>query len=71
MLSEIKFIPTSALVNVIYDDLVAVYAPQRMRLVLVCNPRGGISSKLTVDSDWKVRGGADVFKGWESQTEEW
>ena len=59
------------LINVIYDDLMSVYEPTRLRLVLTCNPRGGISSKLTVDSDWGVRGGDDVFKDWIGQTDEW
>ena len=59
------------IINVIYDDLMSVYEPTRLRLVLVCNPRGGISSKLTVDSDWKVRGGKDVFKDWVGQKDEW
>jgi 7-cyano-7-deazaguanine reductase len=59
------------LINVIYDDLMSVYAPTRLRLVLTCNPRGGISSKLTADSDWGVRGGDDVFKDWIGQTDEW
>lgn len=59
------------IINVIFDDLMAVYEPQRCRLVLVCNPRGGISSKLTVDSDWVVRGGNDQFRDWVGQKEEW
>lgn len=59
------------IINVIYDDLISVYEPQRLRLVLVCNPRGGISSKLTIDSDWLVRGGEDVFKDWVGQSEIW
>ena len=59
------------IINVIYDDLIAVYAPERLRLVLVCNPRGGISSKLTVDSDWEVRGGNDNFKDWVGQSDIW
>ena len=59
------------IINVIYDDLMSAYDPQRLRLVLVCNPRGGISSKLTVDSDWGVRGGDDNFQDWIGQKEEW
>jgi len=59
------------IINVIYDDMMTAYDPDRLRLVLVCNPRGGISSKLTVDSDWKVRGGEERFKDWEGQKEEW
>ena len=59
------------IINVIYDDLMNVYGPTRLRLVMVCNPRGGISSKLTVDSDWKARGGKDQFVDWVGQPEEW
>ena len=59
------------IINVIYDDLMSVYDPTRLRLVMVCNPRGGISSKLTVDSDWVARGGKDVFKDWVGQSDEW
>ena len=59
------------IINVIYDDMMAVYNPQRLRLVIVCNPRGGISSKLTVDSDWSVRGGKEDYKDWVGQSEDW
>lgn len=59
------------IINVIYDDLMAAYEPTRLRLVLSCNPRGGISSKLTVDSDWGIRGGKDRFRDWVGQKEEW
>ena len=59
------------IINVIYDDMMIIYEPCRLRLVLACNPRGGISSKLCVDSDWKVRGGKDVFKDWVGQKDEW
>jgi 7-cyano-7-deazaguanine reductase len=59
------------IINVIYDDMMEVYEPARLRLVIVCNPRGGISSKLTVDSDWGIRGGDDTFKDWMGQPEEW
>lgn len=59
------------LINVVYDDLIEVYKPQRLRLVLICNPRGGISSKLTVDSDWGIRGGDEKHKDWVGQQEEW
>ena len=59
------------IINVIYDDMMAVYEPERLRLVLECNPRGGISSKLTIDSDWPVRGGKDAFRGWVAQSDEW
>tara|TARA_B100000131_G_scaffold100116_1_gene97206 strand:- start:887 stop:1297 length:411 start_codon:yes stop_codon:yes gene_type:complete len=59
------------LINVIYDDMMQAYDPQRLRLVMVCNPRGGISSKLTIDSDWKSRGGSEQFGDWIGQQEEW
>ena len=50
------------LINIIYNDLMEVYEPERLRIVMICNPRGGISSKLTIDSDWKARGGKEKFK---------
>jgi len=52
------------LINIIYDHLMEVYNPDRLRIVMICNPRGGISSKLTIDSDWKVRGGEEKYKDW-------
>jgi 7-cyano-7-deazaguanine reductase len=59
------------LINIIYDDLQAVYEPERLRIVMICNPRGGISSKLTIDSDWKARGGKESFKDWQRIEDEW
>lgn len=59
------------LINIIYEDLWAVYEPQRLRVVMICNPRGGISSKLTIDSDWKVRGGKEAFNDWQKIEDEW
>jgi hypothetical protein len=38
------------LINVIFDDLMQVYAPKHLRVTMSCNPRGGIRSKLVVDS---------------------
>lgn len=52
------------LINIVYDHLMEVYEPERLRIVMICNPRGGISSKLTIDSDWKTRGGKEKFKDW-------
>ena len=40
------------------------YLPKRIRLVMKFNVRGGITSKLTIDSDWCVRGGKEEFKDW-------
>lgn len=55
------------LINIFYDHLIATYNPERLRLMMVCNPRGGISSKLTIDSDWAARGGQEKFKDWSGQ----
>ncbi|MEM6831168.1 MAG: 7-cyano-7-deazaguanine reductase, partial [Bacteroidota bacterium] len=52
------------LINIFYDHLIEVYEPDRLRIVMNCNPRGGISSKLTIDSDWEVRGGKEKYKDW-------
>ena len=59
------------LINIVYDDLMKVYEPSRLRIVMVCNPRGGISSKLTIDSDWKIRGGHESFKDWTMTEDTW
>jgi 7-cyano-7-deazaguanine reductase len=66
-----KIISYERLINVIYDDIVSTYSPDRLRIVMVFNPRGGISSKLTIDSDWKVRGGDERYKDWIGNSEEW
>ena len=52
------------LINIFYDHLMEVYGPDRLRIVMNCNPRGGISSRLTIDSDWKVRGGEEKYSDW-------
>lgn len=59
------------MINVIYDDLMKVYKPERLRIVMTLMPRGGISSRLAIDSDWKIRGGKEVFKDWVGQQEDW
>jgi len=59
------------LINIFYEQLMEVYEPERLRVVMVCNPRGGISSKLTIDSDWKVRGGEEKFSDWEKNDDIW
>ena len=66
-----KIFSYERLLNVVYDDMMDVYEPCRLRLVMVCNARGGISSKLTVDSDWEVRGGQEKYRDWVGQEEEW
>ena len=52
------------IINTIYDDLMDIYSPKRIRLVMEFNVRGGITSKLTIDSDWKIRGGKEEFNDW-------
>ena len=52
-------------VDCIYDDLMSVYAPQRLRIEAAFRPRGGISSTIVIDSDWGVRGGTD--EAWRSE----
>ena len=52
------------LINIFYDHLMEAYEPERLRIMMVCNPRGGISSKLTIDSDWAARGGQEKFNDW-------
>ncbi len=59
-----KIVSYERLINVIFDDLMSVYEPDRLRIVMVFNPRGGISSELTIDSDWKIRGGEEKYKDW-------
>src|SRR6056300_2115877 len=54
------------LINIFYDHLMETYDPERLRITMVCNPRGGISSKLAIDSDWEARGGEEKFKDWHS-----
>lgn len=52
------------LINIFYDHLMETYDPTRLRIAMICNPRGGISAKLAIDSDWSVRGGKEEFKDW-------
>lgn len=59
------------LVNIFYDQMMQVYEPERLRVVMVFNPRGGITSKLTIDSDWEARGGQEKFKDWNNKNEQW
>ena len=59
------------LINVFYDHMMDVYQPARLRVVMVFNPRGGITSRLTIDSDWSVRGGKEIFKDWTDKNEQW
>ncbi len=57
------------LANVMFEDLMEVYRPKRLRLMMRLRPRGGISSNLTIDSDWKIRGGNEQFNDWRDNTD--
>jgi 7-cyano-7-deazaguanine reductase len=39
--------------------MMSAYTPDRLRIEIDFRRRGGISSKLTVDSDWGHLGGTD------------
>ncbi|HHO52246.1 MAG TPA: 7-cyano-7-deazaguanine reductase [Deltaproteobacteria bacterium] len=52
------------LANVMFEDLTRVYEPIRLRLMMRLRPRGGIASCLTIDSDWRIRGGNEEFNDW-------
>ena len=55
--------------NVIFEDLMQIYEPTRLRLMMRLRPRGGISSCLTIDSDWAIRGGNEQFRDWTDNTD--
>lgn len=46
-------------IDVMYKHLMEAYNPERIRLEIEFRPRGGISSKMVVDSDWGHLGGSD------------
>lgn len=48
--------------SVMYGHMMEVYTPDRIRIEIDFRPRGGISSKMTADSDWGHLGGSD--KAW-------
>jgi 7-cyano-7-deazaguanine reductase len=48
-------------IDVMYKDLMNAYEPARLRIEMEFRPRGGISSKMTVDSDWGHLGGTDTL----------
>ena len=57
------------LANVVFEDLIEVYKPVRLRLMMRLRPRGGIASCLTIDSDWVIRGGNESFNDWKGNTD--
>lgn len=45
--------------DMLYKHIKETYEPMRVRIEIGFRPRGGISSKLVVDSDWGHLGGTD------------
>lgn len=48
-------------IDVMYNHLMETYQPFRIRIEIQFRPRGGISSKMTADSDWGHLGGSDKY----------
>ncbi len=46
-------------IDVLYKHLMQTYQPVRLRVQIDFQPRGGISSCMTADSDWGHLGGSD------------
>ncbi len=65
-----KPISYERLSNVMFEDIMSIYKPTRLRLMMRLRPRGGISSCLTIDSDWKIRGGNEEFRDWNNNTDQ-
>ena len=65
-----KPISYERLSNVMFEDIMTVYKPSRLRLMMRLRPRGGISSCLTIDSDWKIRGGNEEFGDYSNNTDQ-
>lgn len=57
--------------DAVFDHLMSMYEPVRLRVVFETRPRGGISSRLTIDSDWAIRGGKEEFRDWVGQDDAW
>ncbi len=53
-----------------FDDLMKVYEPTRLRFMLRLRHRGGIYSCLKLDTDWKIRGGNEQFTDWMQNTDQ-
>jgi 7-cyano-7-deazaguanine reductase len=50
------------LVNRMLEDLVCACEPQRMEIVIVCNPRGGLASTVRAVYDRSTMGAPNVWK---------
>ena len=65
-----KPISYERLSNVMFEDIMSVYKPTRLRLMMRLRPQGEISSCLTIDSDWRIRGGNKEFRDWNNNTDQ-
>ncbi len=50
-----RIVSYERLVDVMFNDLEEVYQPKWMELLIATSPRGGISSRLKIDSDMRKR----------------
>lgn len=48
-----SFVSYERFINVLYQHINEVYKPQKLVIEVEFRPRGGISSKLKIDSDWR------------------
>ena len=46
-----KRISYERLINTIYDNLQDIYKPDKLKIIMEFNLRGGIKSKITIDSE--------------------
>ena len=65
-----KPISYERLSNVMFEDIMTVYKPSRLRLMMRLRLRGGISSCLTIDSDWNICGGNEEFGDYSNNTDQ-
>ena len=58
-------------IDVVFGHMMEAFMPDRLRGIVVTKPRGGISSKLAIDSDWAVRGGEEKYRDWVGLDDVW
>jgi 7-cyano-7-deazaguanine reductase len=51
-----KLLSYERLVDILYDDIQKIYKPLELKVALEFKPRGGISSKVEIDSTKQLRG---------------
>jgi 7-cyano-7-deazaguanine reductase len=57
--------------NVLYDDLMETYRPSRLVVQVRLRARGGIGSKLRIDSQWRARGANHPQRPWAAFPDAW